>query len=127
MKRALKEIATGFNSLLTGMRITLGQAFKPVITVQYPRQTLKMPDRFRGHIQLVLDPITVESIEECAPILRALDKRERDIRGALDEAERALIELTLRHTGNNRTRTAEILGISTKTLFNKLREYGASE
>ena len=45
----------------------------------------------------------------------------------VDEAERALIELTLRHTGNNRTRTAEILGISTKTLFNKLKEYGASE
>jgi DNA-binding NtrC family response regulator len=45
----------------------------------------------------------------------------------VDEAERALIELTLRHTNNNRTRTAEILGISTKTLFNKLKEYGASE
>ena len=45
----------------------------------------------------------------------------------VEEAERALIELTLRHTGNNRTRAAEILGISTKTLFNKLKEYGASE
>ncbi len=42
----------------------------------------------------------------------------------VDEAERALIEMTLRHTGNNRTRAAEILGISPKTLFNKLREYG---
>jgi DNA-binding NtrC family response regulator len=45
----------------------------------------------------------------------------------VNEAERALIELTLRHAGNNRTRTAEILGISIKTLFNKLKEYGASE
>jgi len=45
----------------------------------------------------------------------------------VDEAERSLIELTLRHTGNNRTRAAEILGISSKTLFNKLKEYGASE
>jgi DNA-binding NtrC family response regulator len=40
------------------------------------------------------------------------------------EAERALIEMTLRHTGNNRTRAAEVLGISPKTLFNKLKEYG---
>jgi DNA-binding NtrC family response regulator len=40
------------------------------------------------------------------------------------EAERALIEMTLRHTSNNRTRAAEILGISPKTLFNKLKEYG---
>jgi DNA-binding NtrC family response regulator len=45
----------------------------------------------------------------------------------VDEAERALIELTLRHTKNNRTRSAEILGISGKTLFNKLKAYGASE
>jgi DNA-binding NtrC family response regulator len=40
------------------------------------------------------------------------------------DAERALIEMTLRHTANNRTRAAEILGISPKTLFNKLKEYG---
>jgi DNA-binding NtrC family response regulator len=42
------------------------------------------------------------------------------------DAERLLIELTLRHTLNNRTRAADILGISPKTLFNKLKEYGES-
>jgi DNA-binding NtrC family response regulator len=45
----------------------------------------------------------------------------------VSEAERALIQLTLQHTKNNKTRAAEILGISLKTLFNKLKEYGASE
>jgi DNA-binding NtrC family response regulator len=40
------------------------------------------------------------------------------------EAERALIQVTLQHTKNNKTRAAEILGISLKTLFNKLKEYG---
>jgi len=43
----------------------------------------------------------------------------------IGQAERALIELTLEHTNNNKTRAAEILGISQKTLFNKLKEYGA--
>ena len=43
----------------------------------------------------------------------------------IEQAERALIELTLDHTRNNKTRAAEILGISQKTLFNKLKEYGA--
>lgn len=42
------------------------------------------------------------------------------------EAEKALIMLTLQHTKNNKTRAAEILGISLKTLFNKLKEYGSS-
>jgi DNA-binding NtrC family response regulator len=38
----------------------------------------------------------------------------------VDEAERRLIVLTLEHTRNNKTRAAEILGISLKTLHNKL-------
>jgi transcriptional regulator with PAS, ATPase and Fis domain len=42
------------------------------------------------------------------------------------DAEKALIQLTLQHTKNNKTRAAEILGISLKTLFNKLKEYGTS-
>jgi DNA-binding NtrC family response regulator len=45
----------------------------------------------------------------------------------VSEAEKALIQLTLQHTKNNKTRAAEILGISLKTLFNKLKEYGAAE
>ncbi len=45
----------------------------------------------------------------------------------IDQAERALIELTLQHTRNNKTRAAEILGISLKTLFNKLKGYGGSD
>ena len=43
----------------------------------------------------------------------------------IEQAERALIELTLEHTRHNKTRAAEVLGISQKTLFNKLKEYGA--
>jgi DNA-binding NtrC family response regulator len=42
------------------------------------------------------------------------------------EAERLLILKTLESTNNNKTRAAEILGISLKTLHNKLKEYGAS-
>ncbi len=44
----------------------------------------------------------------------------------VDEAERRLILRTLESTGNNKTRAAEILGISLKTLHNKLKEYGNS-
>jgi DNA-binding NtrC family response regulator len=40
------------------------------------------------------------------------------------EAERRLIMETLASTANNKTRAAELLGISLKTLHNKLKEYG---
>ena len=42
------------------------------------------------------------------------------------EAERLLILKTLESTNNNKTRAAEILGISLKTLHNKLKEYGSA-
>jgi DNA-binding NtrC family response regulator len=41
----------------------------------------------------------------------------------VDEAERQLILKTLMSTHNNKTKAAEILGISSKTLQNKLKEY----
>src|SRR5260370_11437438 len=44
----------------------------------------------------------------------------------VSQAEKSLIQLTLQHTKNNKTRAAEILGISLKTLFNKLKEYGTA-
>jgi len=39
-------------------------------------------------------------------------------------AEKGLILRTLEFTRNNKTKAAEILGISLKTLHNKLKEYG---
>ena len=44
----------------------------------------------------------------------------------VEEAERLLILKTLEATNNNKTRAAEILGISLKTLHNKLKEYNAA-
>jgi DNA-binding NtrC family response regulator len=42
----------------------------------------------------------------------------------LEEAEKTLIRRTLAAVNNNKTRAAEILGISLKTLHNKLHRYG---
>ena len=58
MKAALKEIVTGCYSLYAGMRITMGQFFKRPVTLQYPHESIKMTPRYRGHIELVLDPET---------------------------------------------------------------------
>jgi DNA-binding NtrC family response regulator len=44
---------------------------------------------------------------------------------SLEEAEKALILKTLAANGNNKTRAADVLGISLKTLHNKLKAYGS--
>src|ERR1700686_1230607 len=44
----------------------------------------------------------------------------------VEEAEKMLILKTLEATSNNKTRAAEILRISLKTLHNKLKEYGSA-
>ncbi|HUJ39012.1 MAG TPA: sigma-54 dependent transcriptional regulator [Candidatus Acidoferrales bacterium] len=43
----------------------------------------------------------------------------------VEQAERELIRQTLEATGHNKTRAAELLGISLKTLHNKLKEYAS--
>ncbi len=42
------------------------------------------------------------------------------------DAERELLLATLRHCGGNRRRTADVLGVSLKTVYNKLVGYGAA-
>ena len=56
----LKEIVGGFYSLLVGMWITLIHAFRRPVTVQYPYQTLRLPARYRGHIELTRDEASGE-------------------------------------------------------------------
>jgi DNA-binding protein Fis len=42
----------------------------------------------------------------------------------LRELERTLLEKTLEATGGNRTRAAGMLGVSLRTVRNKIREFG---
>ncbi len=43
---------------------------------------------------------------------------------SLRDAERQLLERTLEATGGNRTRAAELMGVSLRTIRNKIRHYG---
>lgn len=55
MGRYINDLFGGTWSLVVGMSITFRQFFKPVVTVQYPHETLVMPARYRGHIELKED------------------------------------------------------------------------
>ncbi|MDA8417822.1 MAG: NADH-quinone oxidoreductase subunit I [Desulfobacteraceae bacterium] len=50
------ELFSGTKSLFVGLGITIKEFVKPVVTVQYPRETIPMTPRYRGHIELVRDP-----------------------------------------------------------------------
>jgi DNA-binding NtrC family response regulator len=43
---------------------------------------------------------------------------------SVEKMERRLLEMTLDATGGNRTRAAELLGVSLRTVRNKIRAYG---
>ncbi|MGC6489378.1 MAG: helix-turn-helix domain-containing protein [Planctomycetota bacterium] len=68
----------------------------------------------------------------CQPsgVLRELvaeNSHEDTVRLPLAEVEKRHIMRVLSSTGGNKTRAARILGIDTKTLYNKLKIYRASE
>ncbi len=47
--------------------------------------------------------------------------------GSLKDVERDLIIKTLRETGNNRTKAAAVLGVSVRTIRNKLKDYNITD
>ncbi|NTV14217.1 MAG: NADH-quinone oxidoreductase subunit I [Desulfobulbaceae bacterium] len=52
------ELFQGTKSLAVGLGITFRYMLKPVVTVQYPHQSLRMTPRYRGHIELLGDDET---------------------------------------------------------------------
>lgn len=65
----------------------------------------------------------VEVRDATAPLTERNQPSQPSINGSLWEMERELIFKTLARTNNNRTKAAKELGISIRTLRNKLREY----
>lgn len=57
MTAYIKEIISGTWSLFVGLGITIVYFFKPVVTLQYPHETVPMTPRYRGHIDLVWDEV----------------------------------------------------------------------
>ena len=51
-------IVSGFASLLVGMGVTIREFFSKDVTQQYPDERWRMADRFRGRVDLPLDPLS---------------------------------------------------------------------
>jgi DNA-binding NtrC family response regulator len=86
------------------------------------RAVIVCPGDLVGLAHLPSPPAPAAVMAEPASDQAADDVRLR-VGTTVDEGERRLILRTLAYTGNNKTRAAEILGISLKTLHNKLNRY----
>ena len=84
-------------------------------------------DELRGRIQGAdYDMVVVEPSKTLRALLAETDPEEI-LQLPLAEVEKRHIHRVLASTGGNKTRAARILGIDTKTLYNKLKSYQSAE
>lgn len=84
-------------------------------------------EELRGKIEgAEFDMILVEDSATMRNLITEADPAGELLRTPLAEIEKRHILRVLASTGGNKTRAARILGIDTKTLYNKLKAYGAS-
>ena len=112
---------------VTGMSTELRtrlEAYRWPGNVRELRNLLERAVVLRGQGQLGIEDLPPGFGQAAVPASSASDTTVHvEVGTTVDAAERQLILKTLTSTHNNKTRAADILGISTKTLQNKLREY----
>lgn len=84
-------------------------------------------DEFRGKISG--GDFDMVLCEDAAPLRRLISEADPTgdiLQTPLAEIEKRHILRVLSSTGGNKTRASKILGIDTKTLYNKLKAYGAA-
>lgn len=108
------------------VRTITKDAMKVLLDYDWPGNVRELQNTVERAIVLcTTDTLDVEDFSlPGAPVRRAGDN-ELDIHPGMSVAqvEKQLILTTLDHCGGNRTRAAELLGISVRTLRNKLNEY----
>lgn len=89
--------------------------------------TVETADELRGKVEGTdYDMILVEDSNALRRLVAEADPTGEILRTPLAEVEKRHILRVLSSTGGNKTRAAKILGIDTKTLYNKLKAYGAA-
>jgi len=72
------------------------------------------------HLPGAMHPIRRENVSQAA----SDDVLQFPVGGRMSDVEEAYLRLTLKYTNDNKTRAAEILGLSLRTLHNRISSYG---
>ena len=84
-------------------------------------------DDLRGKLQgSACDMVLIEDPSSVEKLCQEADSDGEILKTSLAEIEKRHILRVLASTGNNKTRAAKVLGIDTKTLYNKLKAYDAA-
>jgi two-component system response regulator AtoC len=132
----VRELAEFFGRLYAppGQSLRLAPAFLDQLEAHtWPGNVRELANCLRRVVALATGPeIGVSALEACelAPITSpagsapafGLSSLRPGV--SLGEMERQLVEITLVATGGNRSRAAELLGVSLRTVRNKVRSYG---
>lgn len=132
----VRELAEFFVRLYSppGQALRLAPGFLELLEAHsWPGNVRELANCIRRVVALATGPeIGVSALEACelAPAaLSAASPAAFDVSAlrpgvSLGEMERKLVEITLVATGGNRSRAAELLGVSLRTVRNKVRSYG---
>lgn len=89
--------------------------------------SVETADELRGKVEGgEFDMVLVEDSAVVKRLISEADPTGDVLRTPLAEIEKRHILRVLSSTGGNKTRAAKTLGIDTKTLYNKLKAYGAA-
>jgi DNA-binding NtrC family response regulator len=93
---------------------------------EWPGNVRELENAIQRAVALAAGPVIEPSdLGAAAPMLRA--EASMKVGTTVRDMERQLIQKTLENTGGNRTQAARLLGISLRTLRNKLNEFGLQD
>jgi DNA-binding NtrC family response regulator len=95
-----------------------------LLQYSWPGNVRELANLMRRAVALSCDPIGLEVLEPSELSPSNLGTNQLRPGDSLQSVERRLLEMTLDATAGNRSRAAEMLGVSLRTVRNKIRDYG---
>ncbi len=120
----IREFNRGHGRRVTG--VTPG-ALERLMHYPWPGNIRELRNTIEGMVMFARGRHSLD-LADLPPPLRGVEGEDESLRLSVgmtvDEAERRLVEATLRHSDDDKPRAAAILGMGLRTLYRKIKRYG---